>query len=261
LLARQGDVHAAVEAYEHALRHRPGWASAECNLGVAYATLGRFKEAVELYRLAQQRRPDWPEIAYNLANALADSGRLPEAVEQYRKAISLRPAYADAHDHLGIVLSRLGRPDQAVDRWKEALRIDPARHATRNRLVMGLCEVRRYAQAIAVLREGLRLRPGDLAYANNLAWLLATSPHDDVRRGAEAVALAQRVCRAAREDNAAFLDSLAAAYAETGHFDRAVEVAKRALQMARKEGEAARAGQLAERLKLYRQGRPFRQKH
>lgn len=56
---------------------------------------------------------------------------------------------------------------------------------------------------------------------NHLAWLLATCPQPEVRDGARAVELARRACELDRWNSAAIIDTLAAAYAETGDFAEA----------------------------------------
>ena len=258
LLAGRSEFDAAIRHYRLALESRPDWAQAESNLGVALASLGRLDEAIEHYRRAAQNSPDWPEIRLNLGNALADRDRPADAVEAFRHALRLRPDYADAHDHLAIVLARLEHRDEAIKHWERALQIDPGRQVTRSRLAGALAGAGRYERAIATLRDGLRRSPDDLAAANNLVWLLATCPRADLRRGEEAVALGERICRTAGTQRSAMLDSLAAAYAETGQFARAVETAGQALELARCEDDASRAASLRARLELYRRGRPFR---
>ncbi|HTK98574.1 MAG TPA: tetratricopeptide repeat protein [Pseudomonadales bacterium] len=62
---------------------------------------------------------------------------------------------------------------------------------------------------------------------NGLAWVLATSRFDQLRDGATAVAEANRATTLAR--SATTLDTLAAAYAESGDFDKAVAVQRDAL--------------------------------
>ncbi len=261
LLAENGQLEAAVDHYERALRHRPGWAQAESNLAIACARLGRFDQAVEHAARAQRGRPDSPELAFNLANALADSGRLDEAVDQYRRALQLRPDYVDAHDHLAIVLARQGQRDRGIEHWQQALRIDPGRIQTRNRLAVALAEAKRYADAIALLRGTLRQEPDDLTAANNLAWLLATCPRDELRNGAEALALAERICQQTDHRLPAALDSLAAAYAENGRFDQAVETVGRALSLTQERKDADQRKGLSERLERYRRGQPYREKY
>jgi TPR repeat protein len=62
---------------------------------------------------------------------------------------------------------------------------------------------------------------------NGLAWVLATSRFDELRDGATAVVEAHRATSIAR--SASTLDTLAAAYAETGDFDNAVATQREAL--------------------------------
>ena len=52
--------------------------------------------------------------------------------------------------------------------------------------------------------------------------------------------------------------TLAAAYAEAGHFSEAVAAAQRALRLATGQSNAALAGTIEAQLKLYQAGSPFR---
>jgi tetratricopeptide (TPR) repeat protein len=91
-----------------------------------------------------------------------------------------------------------------------------------------------------------------------LAWLYATYPEDAVRSGEEAIRLATRASNRTGNRNAEMLDTLAAAYAETGDYSQAVAVAERALAAARTAGNAPLAGEVEGRIELYRRGEPFR---
>ena len=93
---------------------------------------------------------------------------------------------------------------------------------------------------------------------NNLAWLLATCPDDNVRNGRRAVTLAEKAVELTERKNATYLDTLAAAYAEARRFDDAVRVQQEALtdrRLVLDDGNAANA-----RLELYRKkkARPAR---
>ena len=84
---------------------------------------------------------------------------------------------------------------------------------------------------------------GDALTLNGYAWLLATSPHPDIRDGDQALAQAQRAVRLERK--AAYLHTLAAAYAEIGRFEDAVAVLRQALARIRHQLPAADADSLA----------------
>jgi cytochrome c-type biogenesis protein CcmH/NrfG len=116
----------------------------------------------------------------------------------------------------------------------------------------------RIAEATTEYRETLRLRPDWPPALGGLAWILATSSNESVRNGGEAVQLAERLCAVSGCQEADGLDVLAAAYAEAGRFDDAVRVAQRAVEAATAAGPGDLAGQIQERLKLYRASRPYR---
>ena len=113
-------------------------------------------------------------------------------------------------------------------------------------------------QAVHHYREALRIHPGLVHVANRLAWILATDPDPALRSGAEAVDLAERFCRPPNDANPMFLDTLAAAYAETGRFPQALGTATRAASLASSMGQPELADQIRQRMDAYRERRPVR---
>ena len=108
----------------------------------------------------------------------------------------------------------------------------------------------------AVYWTRLAADSGDSQAQNDYAWMLATSKFDTVRNGTLALDQAERAVAA--EPIATFLDTLAAAYAETGNFERAVEVQQEALAMLT-AAQADLRGELETRLKYYRRSEPWRE--
>ncbi len=111
---------------------------------------------------------------------------------------------------------------------------------------------------LAQLRAAAKERPNDPNALNDLAWVLATTPVDELRNGREATKLADRAVKLTKSGEADMLDTLGAACAETGAFRRAVECAQRALDHANEKHIEDMIGPLTMRIKLYRDGRPFR---
>ncbi|MDZ7668598.1 MAG: hypothetical protein U5Q16_03960 [Gammaproteobacteria bacterium] len=91
---------------------------------------------------------------------------------------------------------------------------------------------------------------------NDYAWLLATSPFEQVRNGQQAVTLALQAV--SRNRSPGYLDTLAAAYAETGKFDRAVATQREALTLV-PEDEGALAAELQSHLDAFESGDPWRE--
>jgi roadblock/LC7 domain-containing protein/predicted nucleic acid-binding protein len=100
------------------------------------------------------------------------------------------------------------------------------------------------------------INPGDVQALNNLAWKLATSAAAELRCGTNAVRLAEKAVAATQRKNGGFLDTLAAAYAETRQFDKAVATQQEAIGLLQSEPEKK---DYASRLKLYQENNPCRE--
>ena len=161
---------------------------------------------------------------------------------------------------LGLVLLRNGQTTEALEQFREAVRLAPDDPQTRDKLATTLIEQNRTAEAVEQYRAIIRLRPDSVPPLVRLAMLLATHPDPAIRNGDQAVKLAQRASQLTSDSDAAVLDSLAAAYAETGQFERAEKTAARALPLARAAGQNELAWAIHQRLSLYKQGKPARQR-
>lgn len=92
---------------------------------------------------------------------------------------------------------------------------------------------------------------------NNVAWTLATASDPKFRNGTKAVEYAEKVCMPPRDSEPAWLDTLAAAYAEAGRYQAAVRTAKKAIELANANGHPTLAESIRSRLVLYEQGKPY----
>lgn len=118
------------------------------------------------------------------------------------------------------------------------------------------------AEAVRLYAELLEVAPQ--AARNMLAWIRATAPDADLRDGGEALAMARELVNDAPTPT--YLDTLAAALAETGAYAEAVSTQQRALDMLESTALPMAAGadvadrreRLAMRLAQYRQRRPWR---
>jgi protein O-mannosyl-transferase len=256
-LASQGKVSEAMAEYATALRINPELGGAHYNLGLALADQGWASEASEQFEQAVRLKPDYADAHNSLGMALAGQGKMPEAVEQFEQAVRLKPDYADAHNNLGMVLARQGRMPEAVEQFEQAVRIEPDSVPSHHNLANALLLQGRVSEAIVQYREALRLKPDLSAALYKLAWILATDGNANVRNGAEAVQLAERLCSITGYQDAEDLGVLAAAYAEAGRFSDATRIAQKAVELASAAGQQELAQQVQEQLKLYQAGHPF----
>jgi len=91
-------------------------------------------------------------------------------------------------------------------------------------------------------------------FFNLAAWLMASAPHPAWRDGSNAVVYAEKAVAATRRANANYLDTLAAAYAEIGQFDKAVAIQQEATSLVT---DVRKKADFNERLSLYQAGLPF----
>jgi tetratricopeptide (TPR) repeat protein len=257
-LLRQGQPEEALAHLRKALEIDPACANAHNNLGLVLRQQGNLVEAIAHYRKAVAIRPDNAELHCNLGNALRQQGLDAEAAAQYQKAVEIRPDFVEAHLSLGLALQGLGRVDEAIAHFQKAVEIRPADIEARQQLGNVLYGWKRDRQAVAQWREVLRARPDAIDTLNTMAWALATSPDASLRNGQEAVALAHRAAQFCDARDPAILDTLAAAYAESGRFPEAIHMAQQAQSLAESQHNRPLVGNIAGRIKLYRTGAPFR---
>jgi protein O-mannosyl-transferase len=141
--------------------------------------------------------------------------------------------------------------------WRDTIAKAPHNARAYNGLGNALVRCGRFEEAVVQDKIAIELSPGSAMIANNLAWLLATCYKTSVRNGLEAVEYAQRAVTLTKEQDPSYLDTLAAAYAEAGRFDDAVQTAQKAFRLASQQNKSALAASVKERMLLYEAKKPF----
>ena len=164
---------------------------------------------------------------------------------------------------LGLLYSQDSRPTQAIKVFDEVIKSDEDyweayRMRGDTRLTQGDHE-----NAIADFEKALKLLPDDetdrSGILNNMSWVLSTSPNDSIRDGKRALELGLKACELTQYERSHILSTLAAAYAETGDFDKAVEWAEKAVSLSKEKNDEHQE-QLEKELKSYQIKKPWREK-
>jgi len=258
-LASQKQWDEAITHFEVALKARPKNAELHDWLGVALREKGRSEEALSHFREAVRLEPGLAIAHYNLGRALKQQGSLDEAVQHYRRALALNPRLAAAHNSLGSVLGSQGRLGEAVRHFREALRVEPDDAEAHNNLGLALRTMGERDEALRHFEAALRLRPEWPVPMNEAAWILATHPDGRIRNPGEAIRLAESAAERTARRQPVILDTLAAAYAAAGQFERAAVTAQEATALVAAGGPGGLAAEIGKRLELYRQKKPFRE--
>jgi tetratricopeptide (TPR) repeat protein len=257
-LSKQGKQAEALGHYAEAVRLNPNFAEARYNLGVALEERGQPEQAFEQYRAVVRLNPRHARAHYNLGVALWARGALDEAAEHYAAALEIDPRYASAWHNLGIVRWQQGRPDGAIACGRRAVELGPDVTRFHIALAFALCEQGRSEEGERHYGQARRLDPNWPRAISRDAWVLATHPDPKERSGANALLLARQACRAPGGRRPEALDTLAAALAESGHFEEAARTAREAVTLARAEGATELVPALEHRLRLYQARQPFR---
>ena len=265
---------------------------AHANLGTILDTLGQYDEAIKQWRISLELR-DARDIRLLLASLLAKRGADQEAVKEYtlivrgdpnfadgffqlgllwakmgdigrakeyfQHVLELKPDYVDAYNNLAVLWIQTARPDLAVKCFRQALRFRPNDANANYNLAITLASAGLLPEAVVYYRQAANARADWAEPRISLARILATSTDDGVRNGALAVQLAKDACRLTNSSRPDALETLAAAYAETGRFAEAVTAANQALELARASKQEALVADITARLAAYSASRPWRQ--
>jgi len=210
--------------FRHALAVTTNNDVAENNLGIVFLGQGKVDEAISLLQTAVDLRPDNSPAHENLAKALLQKGQVDDALIHYRKLLELQPDNIEVHNIVGTVLTQQGRVGEGVEEWQKVLAIQPD--------------------------NGNAM--------SNLAWVFATSPDQSLRDGPKAVELAEQALRISGGRIPILFRTLAAAYAESGEFSKAIQTAQQGIELANSQGNSGLATELQGNIALYQEQRPLR---
>jgi len=259
-LMSEGRIDEAIAHCRKALSVNPEYTLAHANLAIALTRSRKLDEAMPHFEKALAANPDSVELHYILGRALAEKNRVDEAIPHLEKVLAANPGSTELHYNLAHLLVAARRFEQAIPHFEIILRIAPGYRQARYDLGNALYFVPgRMADAMAIWSELLRQQPDNPIVLNRIARVRATSFDASFRNGPEAVRLAQRAVQLTRSQEPTFIDTLSAAYAESGRFPDAIQTAREARDLAAKKNNAALATALSSRIALYQGQKPFRE--
>jgi serine/threonine protein kinase len=107
-------------------------------------------------------------------------------------------------------------------------------------------------------QKACNLNPNFAQVWNELALFQASCPETECRNGVDAVRSATRACDLTNWSKPTFLETLAAAYAETGDYDSAIDWQKKAINMLPKDEYSIHHENMHSKLRLYQSYKPNR---
>jgi tetratricopeptide (TPR) repeat protein len=265
--------------------------------GNFYSQTTNLDRALDDYSKAIQYNPASSPVYATRANVEIQTGDYNGTMQDCNMAIMLNPDLVQAYEIRGRIFFQKGLQEKAIDDYTKAICLDsnnPTYYYLRG-MAFGQKDddksaVKDFSRAIQAagdnyspvsvaifysgrgffsskigqFEKGIEDCKKSLEFAtnsdmcfNNLAWLLSVAPDAKLRNGKLAVEYATRACELSDWKNAYDVGTLAAAYAETGNFDEAVNWEKKAILIGfpLKENEQAHR-----ELDLFEQKQPFHAK-
>lgn len=248
--ARGGRIEEAVAAFTRAIELDSSRWEAYRFRGIAHARLAQHQAAVRDFDVALLHNPECAGCLYERGTVKMLSGETGEAVADFSKCVALDPEHAAAYSSRAGVRVRKGLYHEALEDIRAALLLTPqSPDYLHNRAVI-LAALGRYAEAIADYKRVIEINPKSAGSYNNLAWLLAMAEDPAYRDCKKAIVYAGKALEIGK--TGAWMDTLAAAHAECGEFEKAVSIETEAYKLSRPPNE-----NFTKRIEIYKTGRTY----
>ncbi|MGI9515736.1 MAG: tetratricopeptide repeat protein [Pirellulaceae bacterium] len=224
----------AIQDFDQAIEHDPDHWKAWMNRGALQASQGQFQKALEDFGRVEALKPDHVDAVFNRAEMHVQLGDFASALADYDRVLQTNPDDWPAVNGRAGCLLNLDRADEAIAEYDRLVSKQPnSAWALANRSDAQIA-LNNWTAARIDLENAVQLQP-DSTFYRRLAWLLATCPDEQFCDG-EAALVASRKAIELGGESLENLETLAAAFAANGDFDRARDTQTRVIGLA--EGDA-----------------------
>ena len=253
----QDDVDRAIKDFDTALRLNPRLAGAYHARGMALMKKNNLEDALKDLQEAINLSPSW-QFYEGVAQLFEAKHEWSEVLKNIERAIELDPKAPVPYASRAYVELRYRQYDKVIADAGRAISLDHNTTMAYIARANAFIRLKRYEDADKDLQSAANTdikRPA--AKFNGIAWLRATCVDEKMRNGKIAVEFGTKACDLTKWKEAGYIDTLAAAYAETGDFESAIKWQQQALQML-EEAPLPNMPELRARLALYQHHQPYR---
>jgi tetratricopeptide (TPR) repeat protein len=248
----------AVKDFDAVLRLAPSDAVLHCLRGKAHYGKHAFDQALADFTEAIRLNPKYLIALNDRGVTLNAKDEFGKALKQFDEILRIDPRNSLAYGNRSATWFDLEEYEKSLADVNRAIELDPKlsfAYANRGRWYMKHGD---YPKALDDYNKSLELEPRQWAAYNGLARVYATAPvfQAHVRDGKQALAMAKKACELSNWDEWMPVASLAAAYAELGDFEAAVEQQTKAIQMSQPAKTHDQRNNL-KRLELYKSGQAY----
>jgi len=254
---RTGNLDKAISDFDTVIRLNPSSSLGYQGRAVVYNYKGDYQRSIRESTEAIRRNPRDARLYVNRAFDYESIGNFDKAIADYTKAIGLATADIAAYSRRAYLYAQFGNLNQASADYDRAIRCIPRDAYGYMFRAKAYFAKGNYKGAASDFAKTAQLSSNDDKVLDSLARFKATCPDSSFRNGKEALEVATKACELTKWKDPSYLDSLAAAYAETGDFDQAIKYQGQALNI--KSVHPFWRQEMQERLELYRRHQPYRE--
>lgn len=221
--------------------------------------LDRFEEASQEANDLVRRAPGLPQAYWLRSIALSSMDKFDEAIADLKILVDNVPENPLYRLQLGNLYNASDRPRRAIEVYDDLISEVPELEGLYRSRGDAYLAIGKHKEAIADYEKELKQSPEDSGTLNNLAWVLSTSPEDDLRDGQKAIELATKSCELTEFKQPHILSTLASSYAEAGDFAKALEWIEKALKLA-EETNSKNLEDIKKELEAYKKNEKWREK-
>jgi tetratricopeptide (TPR) repeat protein len=247
----------ALEQAKRAIELAPLDSATHLELGTLLLKQKKLESAIEEARLAVAYAPENTHAHLLLLVSLFYHDEDP--VDLAREALAVSPYDAEIHHLLGVALARKGESMEAFHQLTYYVLIRPDRTEARSELHRALLALINSSDPAKLLHQAASSIPDSTVALDELAWVFATHPNEELRDGHEAERLAEHACTLTKRTNPLLLATLASAYAETGNFSEAVNTIQESILKARSSNDKNAIALDEKLLGFFQSNKPIRQ--
>lgn len=253
--AAKGLYEMAIDVYTKAVSVDPTKSEVYRSLGSCYMSLAKYSEATEYYQRYLANDPNSDFVLTSMALCYQQLDNHLKAVELLERAVAIQPHEEHTYSSLGYSYSAIGKHFEALGAYNKALAINPNNAGSWGCLAECYEKLGIFDQAVKSYQKSLNLKADSYIGLTKLATLYATCSDAKLRDGDKAIKLATRACELTGYQYDFCMSGLAAAYAQCGDFEKAVEYQKKAIELSDSETKK----EYEKRLATYEAKRPWRQ--
>ena len=227
-------------------------ASLQFRRAASEETKGNLKGAEDHYLWATELVPEYTVAQLRLAKLYIRTRQWKKSAERIELAMRYNTISNDEQFLLAKTYLQLGENNKAFNTLSVIHKKSPTFAPAIFELAAQYAKKGNNYESVNYYRKGLKVEPNNIKALNNLAWLLATSPDNNVKDASQALSIAKKIAIDTNHKNPDTLDTLAAAFAANGQFINAVQTLEKAIAILDSNGKKSLSENYKIRLNSYK---------